>query len=221
MPNQRRAFVRAAWQRFVERTMKLLDLLWSAGAVQRMAESLVAHYPTLSLHATEMLRPEPEVVMTESYTVDPYRCLHPAAAAKKFGNGYGRFKECQQCGVVWKGQTYVVPRSVEEKQIFETIHGWRQQQSAKLKPLPAQGQVPSRGAKSLARSAKSSGYSSQPTPHCNNTTFRRPAAKTSQKPAETTSATSTQHHRLDRQDSSEELVDQEDVDILSTPSESD
>ena len=59
------------------------------------------------------------------YSKKPEKCSHNPDLQKKYGNNFGMFKECLQCGTVWKGFHYSIPGTQDHVSVHPHLHGHR------------------------------------------------------------------------------------------------
>ena len=163
-----KAQCRLRWKRLATKVLKIAELVLQSLLAAKTMEAMLSRVPTLTMHAEAMedsyLKHEQDHI-PGFYTLHPRLCDHPQACLKRYGNATGKYQICQICGLVNKARMYVVPRTLEEKPIYNLECGYKKAAGAKTEPVP-----PLRG---TASSAKSSGYVPQSAPPAGQTSKAR------------------------------------------------
>ena len=121
----------------------------AAKAAYQIAQ-LTHYFPYLAATVEGLTDPKMKVIADRRFPMKPAKCEHPPEAAKRYGNGSGRYRQCEICGSRWKMNVIQHPNGMEVAIAEEEL-------VARPKP---HAKVPA--AKSRAAASSSASSASQP-----------------------------------------------------------
>ncbi|CAK9046745.1 unnamed protein product, partial [Durusdinium trenchii] len=149
--------------KMVASTKAVRELKYRSPALMGYAEALVemdATYmedlPPALPPATTLARGQTPHPMNLHYRTQPDRCPHLLEHGRRYGNAHGKFLECVNCGMVWRGLDYTIPLKNELVTVYKVLVVVRDRPGGKVIKGATARPEPS----IKASSSKSSGYSS-------------------------------------------------------------
>ena len=183
------------WRQFALKMLYVLEKMDRVLRTKAIEEELNYRMPMLARMAANEMVTEIDYYTPASYPVSrptstrfPEKikdCEHHRADQYIYGNKSGRYRDCRNCGMAWKGVPRTLPTTNEEIVMYDEVRGFRPTPGSKVqpikdKPAPERTGYPSSSHSSSRQSQRRSEAAPRTTTRPSRTASSRPATSTPQ-----------------------------------------